>query len=104
TAELESKLGLLTVEISAFIDPSAPPGAPADGGSLGTMLYFCVPKSERLSGYWNKIEGRLQKIRHCENIEGRRRELSLFDAQIDPGLLVRAKAAGVDIGSILDDL
>jgi hypothetical protein len=68
------------------------------------MLYFCVPKSERLSGYWKKIEGRLQKIRHCENIAGLRRELSLWDAEIDPALLVRAKAAGVDIGSILDDL
>jgi hypothetical protein len=102
TATPSSGLGLLAVEISSFIEPSAP--ASSSAGSLGTMLYFCVPKSERLSGYWKKVEGRLEKIRHCQNIEGRRRELSLFDAQIDPGLLVRAKAAGVDIGSILDDL
>ena len=102
TATPSSALGLLAVEISAFIEPNAP--AYSAGGSLGTMLYFCVPESERLSGYWKQIEGRLQKIRHCENIEGQRRDLSLWDEQIDPGLLVRAKAAGLDIGSILDDL
>ena len=102
TATPSSALGLLAVEISAFIDPNAP--AYAGGGSLGTMLYFCVPQSERLSGYWKQIEGRLQQIRHCENIERQTRDLSLWDAQIDPGLLVRAKAAGLDIGSILDDL
>jgi hypothetical protein len=102
TTTPSSGLGLLAVEISSFIEPNAP--ASSGTGSLGSMLYFCVPKSERLSDYWKKVEGRLEKIRHCQNIEGRKRELSLFDAQIDPGLLVRAKAAGVDIGSILDDL
>ena len=46
---------------------------------------------------------RLFKLRHCQNIEGVTRQLALFDAPIDPGLLVRAQAAGVDIGSVLSD-
>ena len=32
------------------------------------------------------------------------RQLALFDAPIDPGLLIKAQAAGVDIGSVLSEL
>lgn len=56
------------------------------------MLYFCVPKSERLAGYWKQIEGRLQKIRHCENIEGQRRDLSLVS--LDPNAFLDLKMTG----------
>jgi hypothetical protein len=97
-----SSLGLLLVEISGFIEPNA--SGSSAGGSLGTMPYFCVPQNERLRDYWKTVQGRLQKIRRCEDITGRRRELDLFEPAIDPALLVRAKAAGIDIGSILNDL
>jgi hypothetical protein len=102
TATGASALGLLLVEISAFIEPNS--SAAATGGSLGTMPYFCVPQNEGLRDYWKTVQGRLQKIRRCEDISGRRRELDLFEPAIDPAILVRAKAAGVDIGSILNDL
>ncbi len=102
TTTPSSALGLLAVEISAFIEPNTGPATP--GASLGTMLYFCVPKNERLAGYWTAAQDRLDKIRRCEDIGGRRRELALWDPKVDPGLLVRAKAAGIDIGDILDDL
>jgi hypothetical protein len=51
--------------------------------------------------YWNRVEDRLFKIRHCMNIEGVVRQLPLFEPPIDPALLVKAAAAGVDIGSVL---
>ncbi|MDP9351753.1 MAG: toxin, partial [Chloroflexota bacterium] len=70
--------------------------------SLGT-LYFCVPRNEQLQEYWDKLEDRLFKIRHCRNIEGVERDLALFEPPIDPELLVRATAAGVDIGTVLAD-
>jgi hypothetical protein len=38
------------------------------------------------------------------NIEGVVRELPLFEPPIDPALLVRAVAAGIDISSVLNDL
>jgi hypothetical protein len=38
------------------------------------------------------------------NIEGVVRELPLFEPPIDPALLVKAAAAGIDIGSALNDL
>src|SRR5262249_39596788 len=47
---------------------------------------------------------RLFKIRNCMNIEGVVRQLPLFDPPIDPGMLVRARAAGIDLSSALADL
>ena len=68
--------------------------------SLGS-LYFCIPGNEKLSEYWDTVEDRLFKIRHCMNIEGIERQLPLFEPPIDPALLVRATAAGLDIASVL---
>lgn len=79
--------------------PSARPGL-----SAVRSLYFCVPQNEHLLRYWDTVEDRLFKIRHCMNIEGAVRELPLFEPPIDPALLVRAVAAGLDIGSVLNDL
>jgi len=67
-------------------------------------LYFCVPPNEKLFGLWDLVADRLFKIRHCMNIEGVVRTLPLFQPPIDPALLVRATAAGIDIASVLYDL
>ncbi len=72
--------------------------------SLPSTLYFCVPKNEKLLGYWDSVADRLFKIRHCMNIEGVVRQLPLFEPPIDPALLVRAAAAGLDISSALNDI
>ncbi|MDR4505818.1 MAG: neuraminidase-like domain-containing protein [Candidatus Scalindua sp.] len=72
--------------------------------SMGNSLYFCIPKNEKLLEYWDTIADRLFKIRHCMNIEGITRQLPLFEPPIDPALLVKAVAAGVDISSALNDL
>lgn len=69
-----------------------------------SMLRFCVPKNSKLLDYWNIVADRLFKIRHCMNIEGVVRQLPLFEPPIDPALLVRAAAAGVDINSALSDI
>jgi hypothetical protein len=71
--------------------------------SLGS-LYFCVPGNEKLSEYWDTVEDRLFKIRHCMNIEGVERKLPLFEPPIDPALLVRATAMGLDLATVLGDL
>src|SRR4051794_20566671 len=71
---------------------------------LGPTLYFCVPQNDKLLGYWDNVADRLFKIRHCMNIEGVVRQLPLFEPPIDPGLLVRAAALGVDLSSVLSDL
>jgi len=66
-----------------------------------SMLYFCVPPNEKMFEYWDRIEDRLFKIRHCQNIDGVERTLALFAPPIDPGMLVRAAASGLDFSTIL---
>ncbi|ACE06710.1 hypothetical protein Aasi_1417 [Candidatus Amoebophilus asiaticus 5a2] len=76
---------------------------PATPSSL-PIPYFCVPQNDKLLEYWDRIEDRLFKIRHCQNIDGVERSLALFAPPIDPGVLVRATAAGLDITSVLTGL
>ena len=71
---------------------------------IGRTLYFCIPPNDRLFGYWDLVADRLYKIRNCLNIEGVFRQLALFDPPIDPGMLVKAAAAGVDISSAVAGL
>lgn len=95
------------VEIEGHLPPSGPAeGTPASGSSssLGAMFYFNVPRNEYLLRYWETVADRLFKIRHSLNIEGVARSLPLFEPPIDPALLVRAAAAGVDMNSLLSDV
>ncbi len=71
---------------------------------IGRTLYFCIPRNDKLLGYWYTVANRLFKIRHCMNIAGIVRPLALFDPPLDPGMLVKAAAAGIDIGSIVSGL
>ncbi|MGC1121819.1 MAG: neuraminidase-like domain-containing protein [Candidatus Methanofastidiosia archaeon] len=71
---------------------------------IGPTLFFCIPRNDRLLSYWDTVADRLFKIRYCMTIEGKVRYLPLFQSPIEPGLLVRAAAAGVDISSALNDL
>ena len=66
-----------------------------------STLYFCIPQNDKMLEYWDRIEERLFSIRHCRNIDGVERSLALFAPPIDPGMLVRAAAAGLDISAIL---
>jgi hypothetical protein len=99
-------------DIADFQSPSAPaPDLTPDVGAgapvpavVGPTLFFCIPRNEKLVGYWDTVSDRLFKIRHCMNIEGVVRQLPLFQPPIDPALLVRAAAAGIAIGDALTSL
>lgn len=56
--------------------------------------YFCVPENAKLLGYWDIIDDRLYKLRHCLDLDGKPLKLPLFAPPIDPLALVRAAAAG----------
>ena len=79
-------------------------GGGGDGMPGPQTFYFKIPPNDKLLGYWRTVADRLFKLRHCQNIQGVTRELALFDAPIDPGLLIKAQAAGIDLGSVLQDL
>jgi peptidoglycan hydrolase-like protein with peptidoglycan-binding domain len=68
------------------------------------IFYFSIPNNDQLLKYWDTVEDRLFKIRHCMNIAGVVRQLPLFEPPIDPALLVKAAAAGVDLSSVLADI
>jgi hypothetical protein len=72
--------------------------------SLGKTLYFCVPRNDKLLSYWDTVADRLFKIRNSLNFQGTFRQLALFEPPIDPGLLARASASGVDVGAVANGL
>jgi peptidoglycan hydrolase-like protein with peptidoglycan-binding domain len=95
------------VDIEYLIASPRPDAVIAHAGSpptpLPQLLYFCVPRNDKLLGYWDTLADRLFKLRHCMNIEGVVRELAPFEPPIDPALLVKAAAAGIDLSSALSD-
>lgn len=99
--EIEDKLDSFSnamVELENFVPP------PSTGGTgdvpvpaVPSLLYFCIPQNDQLIAYWDRVEDRLYKIRHCLDIDGVARSLSLFAPQIDPAALIRALAGGADL-------
>jgi hypothetical protein len=112
TANPADPSGNLWVELEGqfpfnLTSPSAASGGSGQGESLLGMshsLYFCVPRNDKLLTYWDTVADRLFKIRHCMNIQGVTRQLALFDPPLDPGMLVKAAAAGIDVGSLVNGL
>jgi hypothetical protein len=91
------------VEIQSFFSLSES-GSSENADTSVLMPQFCIPKNDLLLGYWDRVADRLFKIRHCLNIEGVFRQLPLFEPPIDPGLLVKATAAGLDLNAVLNDM
>ncbi len=104
--ELSNALRDLEADIpfDAFPHPTA---ASTDDGlpgalAVGRTLYFCVPRNDKLLGYWDKVADRLYKIRNSLNLQGVFRQLPLFPPPIDPALLAAAAAAGLDVAAIVN--
>jgi Tc toxin complex TcA C-terminal TcB-binding domain len=71
---------------------------------IGKALYFCIPRNDKLLGYWDTVADRLFKIRNSLNLQGIFRQLPLFEPPIDPALLARATAAGLDISAVISGI
>lgn len=106
------------VEIESFY---APNDAPSGSGFYSTesgsnnpqeqdtkiplhTFYFCLPPNEKMLQYWDTIADRLFKIRNCMSLDGIERQLPLYEPPIDPALLVRATAMGIDVNAVLDEV
>lgn len=61
---------------------------------ININTYFYIPENKDFIKYWDRIEDRFFKIRHCMNIDGIVQQLPLFSPAIDPMALVRAIASG----------
>ncbi len=108
-----NKFGVVMREIEADPPFDLYPLPPEDGGgnsqagavrALGKALYFCVPPNDKLLSYWDTVADRLFKIRNSLNLQGVFRQLALWEPPIDPALLARAAAAGLDISAIVNGL
>lgn len=97
------------VDVENLIPPIAT-GPTSDGAEVpplpriftgnGKTLYFCIPPNQTLLGYWDTVADRLFKIRHCMNLAGVVRQLPLYEPPIDPLLLAKAAAVGVDLSTV----
>ena len=98
----------MEVDIPFDIAPLPPPGSNPAGAQIltgiGQTLYFCIPRNDKLLGYWDTVADRLFKIHNSLNLQGVFQRLPLFDPPIDPALLVRAAAAGLDVSAIVNGL
>src|SRR5436853_7349664 len=98
---------LVEMESEIPFDAAPHPGEAADTDSfgiwrsLGRTDVFCVPRNDNLLRYWDTVADRLFKIRNSLNIQGIFRQLPLFQPPIDPGLLAKAAASGLDIAAVV---
>lgn len=76
----------------------------SDESASGAQVYFCVPHDEKLDELRVLVADRLAKLRSCQDIDGVRRALSLYGQRIDPALLVRATAEGLDLDVVLGQI
>jgi hypothetical protein len=71
---------------------------------LPTRVNPVIFLTRPLLGYWDTVADRLFKIHNSLNIQGVFQKLPLFDPPIDPALLVRATAEGLDVNAIVNGL
>ncbi|MFI6858174.1 neuraminidase-like domain-containing protein [Streptomyces sp. NPDC050416] len=93
------------VQMENFIDRPTVVVTDPQGNALPILdlTYFGLPANGNLLAYWDTVADRLFKIRNCMNLAGSKRTLPLFEPPIDPALLIRAAAAGIDLDSVLTD-
>lgn len=78
---------------------------PSWGWSFTTQsLLFCVAGNIKMVKYWDKVDDRLYKMRHCMDLNGVVRQLPLFSPPIDPALLAKGKAKGISLDNILSTM
>src|ERR1039458_4928304 len=101
---------MVDMEVDIPFDLTQPsgPGIEPSGSqilpSIGQTLYFCIPRNDKLLAYWDTVADRLFKIHNSLNLQGVFQQLPLFDPPIDPALLVRATAAGLDVSAVVSGL
>jgi receptor-binding and translocation channel-forming TcA subunit of Tc toxin len=101
---------LVDMEVDIPFDMTTPSGTGTDPNgaqilpSIGQTLYFCIPRNDRLLACWDTVADRLFKIHNSLNLQGVFQRLPLFDPPIDPALLVRAAAAGLDVSAVVSGL
>jgi hypothetical protein len=86
---------LIRLENTPIVQAASGTGVPYSDVPFNDInSYFCVPENSELTAYWDLVDDRLFKIRHCMNIAGVVRSLALFEPPINPRALIQAARAG----------
>lgn len=95
---------LIRLENSGIIKQSedAKELAYADGAFNNIDSYFSIPENQEFIAYWDRVEDRLYKIRHCMNFQGQVRTLALFAPPIDPRALIRAAGSSSGLPTLMN--
>jgi len=80
--ELENSINTVNLPISIYTAIENP------------NIYFETIANKNLMQYWDKVEDRLFKLRHCMNIKGVQRSLDLYGSEIDPMSLIEKRFIG----------
>lgn len=91
---------LIELENSSLIPVCGDGRRYADAPINDINAYFCVPENAELTGYWDRIEDRLFKIRNCLTIDGAERALALFAPPIDVRALVASYGTAGAVGGL----
>jgi hypothetical protein len=91
-------------DIAPHPHPTAKTEKLSSVSGMGQSAYFCTPRNDKLLQYWDTIADRLFKIHNSLNIQGVFQQVPLFEPPIDPALLARAAAAGLDVSAIVTGL
>ena len=106
--EFGNTLADMEVDMPFDIAPATGTGTAANGmqilTSIGQTLYFCIPRNDQFLAYWDTVADRLFKIHNSLNIQGVFQQLPLYEPPIDPALLVRAAASGLDVSAVVSGL
>jgi Tc toxin complex TcA C-terminal TcB-binding domain/Neuraminidase-like domain/Salmonella virulence plasmid 28.1kDa A protein len=89
---------LIELENSSFAPLTGEGARYADVPFNDIDAYFCVPENGELIAFWDRVDDRLFKIRHCQNIDGVERPLALFAPPIDVRSLLQRRGAAGQIG------
>jgi hypothetical protein len=106
-ADIRGRLDSLSnIQVAAenILPPSSSLGQVNNMLPAMPSLLFCVPENPKILEYYDKVADRLFNLRNCMTIDGVKRQLPLFDPPIDPAILVKATAAGIDLSTALSDL
>ncbi|WP_139487949.1 neuraminidase-like domain-containing protein [Brevibacillus dissolubilis] len=92
---------LIELENTLLVSPTSTATISSAGKPFNDFnAYFCVPENDQFIAYWDRVEDRLYKIRHCMNLAGITRQLDLFQPPLDPMQLVRAAATSNNVLSL----
>ena len=77
-------------------------GSSGEENGKDQWAFFATPPNKQLLDYWKTVGRRRELLRSSRDIDGNLRQPPLFEPEIDPAELIRARAAGLstDAGQV----